>query len=149
VQAVITKLLDDVITGAQTRCQIQSVEVTRHYDSAVPSISLDIDLIREAVANILDNALEAMRGPGRINFEVKKVKTENRIEIIITNTGSCPEAEIMKKIFDPFFTTKETGIGLGLAIAREVVESHGGKISVSADRAAQTTSFLMSFPIGG
>jgi signal transduction histidine kinase len=148
VPANIAQLIEEVLQAAETRCRIQGVEVVRRLPSRLPSLSLDADLVREAITNIVDNALEAIQSPGeRLTVEAKDHGPSGRVQVIISNTGSCPEPETAKKMFEPFFTTKETGIGLGLAIARQVVEGHGGSISVRPDTAARTTSFVIELPV--
>ena len=141
------QLIDEVLKASETRCHLQEVEVIRRVPARLPAVSLDADRVREAFINIVDNALDAIQSPGeRLTVEAKD-SSAGRLQVVISNTGSCPEPQTLEKMFEPFFTTKETGIGLGLAITRQVVEGHGGTISVQPDAAERTTSFVIEFPV--
>jgi signal transduction histidine kinase len=143
----IVQLIDEVLKASETRCRLQKVEVIRRVPARLPSVSLDADRIREAFINIVDNALDAIQLPGeRLTVEAKD-SSAGRLQVVISNTGSCPEPQTLRKMFEPFFTTKETGIGLGLAITRQVVEGHGGTISVQANLPERSTSFVVEFPV--
>ena len=77
--------------------------------------------------NVIGNAVEAA-GPGGA-VEVRLSATRSGALIEVTDTGRGPPAGIAAKLFEPFVTGKEEGIGLGLAVARQAAESHGGRIS--------------------
>jgi signal transduction histidine kinase len=148
VPSSLAPLIDGVLKAAAARCRIQGVEVVSRVPAPLPLLSLDVDLIREALTNIVDNALDAMKAPGgRITLEVGANGAPDPIQVVISNTGPCPDPETLTKIFDPFFTTKETGIGLGLTIARQVVEGHEGKIWVQADPSSRATSVFIQLPV--
>lgn len=140
------KLADEVIKNVAPRCKIQGVDVDRRYRPNLPTIHVDADLIREVLTNLIDNALEAMKGAGRIIVSVDTDGAGNML-LAINNTGSVLSEELQEKIFEPFFTTKETGMGLGLAIVKQVVEGHGGRIAARGDSKTQTTTFRIQLPI--
>lgn len=147
IEAHIGRLIEDVLENVKTRCRIQGVELVREVPEGLPAVKLDTDLVREALANIVDNALEAMNGAGRVTVRASGL-SEGGVEVAIENTGSCPEPGLLEKIFEPFFTTKEMGIGLGLAIVRQVVEAHGGSARAAGNPEARTTTFSLRFPSG-
>jgi len=140
------KLADEVIRNCAPRCKIQGVEIERRYKQGLPAIHVDADLIREVVTNVIDNALEAMKGAGRIIISVDADGAGNLV-LMFNNTGSVLSEELRDKIFEPFFTTKETGMGLGLAIVKQVIEGHGGKIAARGDVESQTTTFKIQLPL--
>jgi two-component system, NtrC family, sensor histidine kinase HydH len=140
------KLADEVIMNVAPRCKIQGVEVERRYKPNLPTIHVDADLIREVLTNLIDNALEAMKGSGRIIVSVDTDAAGNML-MAVNNTGSVLSEELQEKIFEPFFTTKETGMGLGLAIVKQVIEGHGGRIAARGDAKSQTTTFKIQLPI--
>ncbi len=140
------KLADEVIRNCAPRCKIQCVEIERRYKPGLPAIHVDADLIREVVTNVIDNALEAMKGAGRIIISIDADGAGNLI-LMFNNTGSVLSEELQDKIFEPFFTTKETGMGLGLAIVKQVIEGHGGKIAARGDIETQTTTFKIQLPL--
>lgn len=140
------KLIDEVIRNCAPRCKIQGVEIERRYKPGLPAIHVDADLIREVGTNIIDNALEAMKGAGKIIISIDADGAGSLI-LGFNNTGSVLSEELQDKIFEPFFTTKETGMGLGLAIVKQVVEGHGGKIAARGDAETQTTTFKIQLPL--
>ncbi|MFN0118315.1 MAG: response regulator [Elusimicrobiota bacterium] len=141
------KLSDEVIQECEPRCKIQGVEVIRRYQNDLPVVMVDADLIREVFTNIISNALEAMKGEGKIIISIGLDRSINFILIAISNSGSVLPKELQEKIFEPFFTTKETGMGLGLAIVKQVVDGHGGKIQVSGDTNTNSTTFRFIIPL--
>jgi PAS domain S-box-containing protein len=114
-----------------------------------PAILAVASEIREAILNILENALAAMPGGGRLTMHVRGV--DNRAVLAITDTGLGMSEEVQRLAFEPFFTTRagEGGSGLGLALAQEIVQRYGGTISLRSSEGIGTT-FTLSFPaIGG
>lgn len=85
-------------------------------------------------SNLIKNAIEAMDEYPNKNIAVRSVLHDGKVDILVENTGPVIDAEIIDKIFKKFFTTKhgKNGTGLGLSIVKNVVDEHGGKISVSS-----------------
>jgi len=112
---------------------------------AGPELTLpgDLELLQHVFLNLLLNAAHAMGGNGHIEVTVEA--TGGRGQVGVSDRGPGIPEEIRERIFEPFFTTKHRGTGLGLPIARRVVEAHGGEISVDCPAAGGTT-FLVSLP---
>lgn len=145
----IDKLVEEVLRNSAPKCAFQKVEVLQSIKPDLPPVLLDADLIQEVLINLIDNALEAMKGPGKILLSVELDKPHKRVYVSVANSGSVLPNEIKEKIFEPFFTTKETGMGLGLAIVKQVVEGHGGKIQALGDPKNNTTTFRFYLPLTG
>jgi two-component system nitrogen regulation sensor histidine kinase NtrY len=97
----------------------------------------DRDKLRGVFVNIVKNAIQAIEGKGSITLETM---LENRACIVrIADTGPGISDEVRSKIFEPNFSTKSEGMGLGLAIAKRVIEEHGGRIECSSERGKGTT----------
>ena len=124
------------------------------------NIDQDLTIYAEAVAiqqvlmNLILNAREAIlssqKKAGQLSISAKK--TQDFVKIEITDTGCGIDQENLKQIFDPFYTTKtskspvkRTGVGLGLAFCRQVIEAHNGMISVESQKNSQTT-FRIALP---
>jgi signal transduction histidine kinase len=97
-------------------------------DPATPVIEGHYDPLRRAFSNILRNAVEACEGAGTIEIAARPEGGGARIEIRDHGPGVPPELE--GRIFDPYCTGKEGGTGLGLALAKQTVEHHAGRIGV-------------------
>jgi signal transduction histidine kinase len=91
-------------------------------------ITGDREMLQVAFQNILMNAAQAMEGQGPIKIEI--TNTDDICRVAVIDQGPGMPADAQEKAFDAFFTTKHRGTGLGLPIARRVVESHGGKIHI-------------------
>jgi len=107
----------------------------------VPLVTVDRTLLGRALTNMLENALHAMPGRGRLTIGVRLAQASaNRSAVIeITDTGVGLDEEALKRIFEPYFSTKATGTGLGLTIAKRNVELNGGTIDVRSERGRGTT----------
>lgn len=141
------KLADEVLKNCEPRCKIQGVEVIRKYQSQLPKIMVDAALIKEVMTNIVDNALEAMGGAGKVGIFIEMERSMQNMLLAISNTGSVLPEHLQEKIFEPFFTTKETGMGLGLAIVKQVIDGHGGKIQAMGDPRTNSTTFRIQLPL--
>jgi len=111
-------------------------------------IMADKQRIEQAILNILINGIDAMPGEGEIVISAAEDKERNMVRLTISDTGFGMEPEVIKKIFEPFFTTKDEGkgSGLGLFVAREIVEEHEGTIEVESVPGTGTT-FIIRLPV--
>ncbi|MBN1843783.1 MAG: GAF domain-containing protein [Deltaproteobacteria bacterium] len=140
----INKLLSETVTlltkdkELMGECQIQCLL------EDAPPVKVDGRQIRTAVQNLLINALQASRGKGLITVTTEKaVQNHQRLfKIGIHDTGKGICQDNSKKIFEPFFSTRAKGLGLGLAIARTIVEGHGGDIEVRSEEGVGTSVFV-------
>jgi signal transduction histidine kinase len=123
----------------------QGVEVVREYDPAVPPIQAYGSELNQVWTNILDNAVDAMDGKGRII--IRTALKGDWVVVTIEDNGPGIPAEMQNKIFNPFFTTKPVGkgTGLGLSITYNIIHKHGGDIIV--DSHPGWTKFEISLPL--
>jgi signal transduction histidine kinase len=111
---------------------------------------MDQEKIRQALLNVVINAIQAMPGGGNLTIETAcrngGDSAWNSVVVTISDTGpGIPEAD-RDRIFDPFFTTHSDGTGLGLSITHSVIKEHNGKITVESDECGGTT-FIISLPV--
>jgi signal transduction histidine kinase len=139
------RVVDDAV-GVALGQQVSGIEVTRELDPSVPPVTMDARLVRQAVLNVAVNAVQAMPRGGRITIRTRREGPAALLEIEDTGAG-IPE-EVRERIFEPFFTTKASGTGLGLAVVKRIVESHGGTVCVRSVPGAGTT-FALRFPLDG
>jgi len=114
----------------------------------LPTVQVDRMLIARAIINILENALHAMPGGGRLTVAAGADGDGDRVVVTIADTGVGMDAEAQARIFEPYFSTKASGTGLGLSIARRNVEMHGGTIAVTSVKGSGTT-VTIALPIAG
>ncbi|WP_240744802.1 cache domain-containing protein [Desulforhopalus sp. IMCC35007] len=115
---------------------IKGVELSFNGATGLPMFSLDRNLCQSVWINMIMNALDATQPGDKIEVSTQQVISDdkNGAEIIIRDTGSGIEPEILDKLFDPFFTTKDVGkgTGLGLAVSAGIIERHEGNIRVTS-----------------
>ena len=107
-------------------------------------VKADDILLKQALSNILINAVDAMPRGGEIFIKLTRMR--DKAELSIRDTGPGIPAEIVKKIFLPFFTTRPEGTGLGLALAQKIMVGHGGGIEV-VSKEGEGTAFLITLPL--
>lgn len=122
----------------------RGVVVHEHYED-IPPFECYADQLNQVWTNLINNAIEAMKGEGQIWIRTKKI--ENGVLVEIEDNGPGIPDQILLKIFDPYFTTKPKGegTGLGLAISKSIIEKHHGKIDVSSQPGQ--TKFSVFLPI--
>ncbi|MCF8110826.1 MAG: ATP-binding protein [Desulfobacteraceae bacterium] len=147
VESSVNDLMDEVVDGFMEReFKVSNIELVRDYDTELPTILIDPDQISQVFQNLINNAFDAIDGPGKITLSTRR--EGNEVRITVTDTGKGMTQEEMEKIFLPFFTTKEVGkgTGLGLAISLNIVESMGGRMDVQSMPGAGS-SFIIALPI--
>src|SRR5580692_8595516 len=140
-------VLDGALTQMRSKLEANSVMVSRAYLSG-PTVRADADKLRQVFSNIIDNAIDAM----------ESTTGERRLEFAITNNGAGMAAvrirdngcgiadDKIAKIFNPFYTSKTNGTGLGLGVAKKVIDSHRGTIEVHS-KVGQGTEFVLAVPL--
>jgi signal transduction histidine kinase len=141
----IGELLDQVIFILESNKRFLSgVRITKEYEKGDLSLQCDPDKLKQVFTNIMNNAVQVMRGKGALTI---KLREDNRNVIIaFADTGPGIRPEILKKIFTPFESHKHKGIGLGLSIANKIVQMHSGRIEVDTKEGVGTT-FRIILPI--
>lgn len=122
------------------------IEIVKEFEPDLPPVSVDTGQMKQAVLNVLKNAVEAMPLGGKLRVGTSFDPDNRLVELRISDTGEGIPAEDLPYIFFPFFTRKENGTGLGLAATLGVVESHEGRIEVETVPGEGTT-FTMIFPL--
>jgi PAS domain S-box-containing protein len=106
----------------------REVRIDWHLDEDLPSLFVDFIQIQQVFVNLISNAIDAMEGrPGLLHIQIRAARMQTH-EILIQVVDNGPGVEDPKRIFDAFVTTKKTGMGMGLAISRSIVEAHCGRL---------------------
>ena len=142
--ANLNKLIDDVLLLVQHRAKFQQIRIVKEFDPALPSV-LDGGL-QHALLNLVKNAFDAMPHGGTLTIRTRR--TDSHVDVDVEDTGTGIPEEIRSRMFEPFFSTKpiHQGSGLGLIIAKEVVERSGGTIEFTSQVGVGTT-FRIHVPL--
>ncbi|NLA41696.1 MAG: hypothetical protein GX874_09855 [Smithella sp.] len=128
----------------QAEAEQNAVAVEIQAGKGLSPAEVDPDKVRQALLNIFLNALQAMRGGGRLSVALKR--REESVEIEVSDTGEGIRRENLSRIYDPYFTSKPSGTGLGLAVAQKIMDAHGGAIQVES-REGAGTRVTLRFPL--
>lgn len=132
----VRSLLEDLLSSMRLDPAMEGLEVvTDPGDGLV--ISADADQLRLVFPNLILNAAQAMNHRGRITLSAAPAG-DREIAITVADTGPGIPEEIRDRIFEPFFSTKHKGSGLGLPIARRIIEAHGGRLTIDSSPTAGT-----------
>lgn len=123
----------------------RGVRVRREPATALPTLTADGDLVCQVLVGLLANAAEAAPAGGSVTVATRAA--DGAVEVAVADDGPGVPPDLRSRIFEPFFTTRPRGTGLGLAVARQIVEAHGGTIEVG-DRAGGGACFTVRLPLG-
>lgn len=147
----LVQLVEDVLVLVEKNLQMHRVKwQTDYFDH--PFANVNASQVQQVLMNLIINARQAMDGGGLLTIAVRSNEKDGMGEISVKDTGSGIPPEKLKKIFDPFFTTKiaddqgQGGTGIGLALCKDVIESHQGRIRVDTGIGTGTT-FTLRFPL--
>ncbi|MCS7203550.1 MAG: HAMP domain-containing histidine kinase [Thermodesulfovibrio sp.] len=123
----IVEMLEEVLSVVEPTAEKYNILI--HKDYLIDFIlELDIDLFKSCLMNVILNAIEAMKESNQKTLFIKTELVDDEVVIKIIDTGVGIPEELKEKIFEPFFTTKKHGLGLGLPLAKKVIEEHGGRV---------------------
>jgi signal transduction histidine kinase len=141
----IGELLDQVIFVLESNKRfLAEVRIAKEYEQGDLRLECDPDKLKQVFTNIMNNAVQVMKGKGEIKIKMREYN--RNVIIAISDTGPGIRPEILKKIFTPFESHKHKGIGLGLSIAHKIVQMHAGRIEVDTKESVGTT-FRVILPI--
>jgi len=119
--------------------------VTTQTPSVLPPAFVDPWQIEQVLVNLVTNAYQAMAEGGRLTIVADLIEGDS-IRIRVSDTGCGIPEENMGKVFEPLFTTRTRGIGLGLALSRNLVEANGGRIEVESE-VGKGSTFTVWLPV--
>ena len=145
-------LIRDVAKLVSSDAVIRNVAVTLVLDSDLPPVTGDRIQLEQVVLNLMLNGMEAM-GEGRAGDErplvIRTERTETKgVHVSVRDAGIGLHAGTQELVFEPFYTTKPAGMGMGLAIARSIIEAHGGSIW-AVNNPARGATFHFTLPGNG
>jgi len=145
-------VIEDILNVIRNDTALAAVSIEKKFDPSLPSICGDRIQLQQVILNLVLNAAEAMReagsDPRRMTVRTSK-KNGGFAEVSIRDIGPGIEENNANRLFDPFYTTKSGGMGMGLAISKDIVKAHRGEIQAvnNPDRGA-TFTFTVPFDSG-
>jgi signal transduction histidine kinase len=150
----LTDVLKTLVDEYQERASAQGVEIVAEYEPGLPEVRGDQMRLQQAFSNLVGNGIEAMPNGGRLRIATRgpvgaDSSGESGVEhaqVVIQDSGSGIKEQELPKIVEPFYTTKARGTGLGLPIAKRIIEAHEGDLRIES-REGQGTSVTVWLPL--
>ena len=135
---------EHAVMFARQQAITKRIMIELEVTGAIPPVDHDPNQINQVLLNLLLNAIQSMNQPGTVHVSLEN--DDDSVLITVADEGKGIPAEHLPNIFRPFFTTKGHGTGLGLSLARRIVESHGGHIDVTSE-VGKGSQFGIRLPI--
>ncbi len=142
-------IVEEALALVSEDAQFKRVSIERKLPEGLPDVLVDPMQMRQAMLNVLLNAIEAMNDGGTLTIETARTDSEDgppAVTLSVTDTGVGMSAEEVGKLFEPFYTTKPRGTGLGMTVVSRVVEQNGGRIGVRS-APGEGTTFSLVLPV--
>lgn len=143
VEVPINELFERALSAVGEEISSKHARVRRPSGGELGIVSVDADLMTQVFVGLLANAIDAIPSGGEVSLEVHPNGRD--VELTVADSGPGVPRELRSRVFEPFFTTRAAGVGLGLAIARQIVEAHAGSISVG-ESALGGARFVVTLP---
>jgi len=142
--------LNNLVEGAliMFNGRLEGIRLRTELAHDLPAVMADPEAIKRAVANLVDNAAEAMQDAilKEITISTSLVASRDAVELIVSDTGQGVSRDVKERLFLPYFSTKQRGTGLGLAIVSRIVEDHHGSIRVEENKPVGSR-FVVELPV--
>jgi len=146
----VNPLIGDVAETLRLRFEKAQVELRLELASDLPETSLDPNHVEQVLMGLMTNALEATAAGGIVTVRTRSGRNGNcnAVNILVEDTGEGIPVENRERVFEPFFTTKSHGTGIGLPLAKKLVERNGGNIAI-AESSGGGTRIDVTLPVSG
>lgn len=149
----VADVVDNIARILESQAKEKGVAIVREFGANLPKAWIDREQMKQVFMNLILNAIQAMKGTGTVTLMSRAVTVNGTqpaaefVQIEVKDTGVGIPKENLQHIFDPFFTSKDEGSGLGLAVSYQIVQEHGGFVTVESTPGAGT-SFFIHVPVG-
>ncbi len=149
----INDIVESIARILETEAKEKGVAIERDFGTDLPKVWIDREQMKQVFMNLILNAIQAMKEGGsiyistRLNSRRDAGNTARFLQVEVRDTGIGIPEENLDHIFDPFFTSKDEGSGLGLSISHQIVQEHGGHITVES-KTGKGASFFVNVPLG-
>ncbi len=149
------QVIEEVLAVAAQKAEAEGVRIERELPEAVPPAWVDVSHLKTCFLNLTLNAFQAMPGGGVLRVSLETANgtpaqphfPQGWLAVRFQDTGIGIAPEDLPRVFEPYFTTKEVGIGLGLALTKQIVEEHGGEITICSTQ-GEGTHLEVRLPLG-
>jgi two-component system, NtrC family, sensor kinase len=141
-------VIDRCVRLVQHQLDLKNIELHLELDKNVSMVRCDQGQIEQVLLALVMNAIDALPNGGNLTLLTRQTSDPNEIQVVVRDDGVGMPPEVLANMFEPFFTTKEhgRGLGLGLAISRNIVDRHQGKIDVWSEP-GRGTAFTITLPV--
>lgn len=147
VSAQVNTLIEEVLVLVNSSHRSNNISIISTLDNQLPALYLDKELIKQALLNLLINAIQAIKDKGNIEITTLLSANQKYQLIRIKDNGEGIKPELLDKIFTPFFTTKITGTGLGLSMVQKIIASHKGQITIRNNKLSSGVTVEVALPV--
>jgi len=136
----IVEVINEAISGLKTWADTKSIQIKTVFEDNLPQVNIDPNRIIQVLTNLIGNAIKFTPPSGTITIEAKFISNDNEIEVAVQDTGIGIAKEDLPRIFDKFFQVGEraptdiSGTGIGLSIAKEIIQLHKGRIWAESEK---------------
>jgi two-component system, sporulation sensor kinase E len=138
------ELMEEIAEFAQPEAEKQGINLKLEVGNNLPQVLMDKRHMKQALLNLIQNALAAMTDGGTLGLKAEY--SDDEVRLSVSDTGSGIPEELLTKIFEPYFTTKKSGTGLGLTITFKIIKEHSGEISLQSKEGKGST-FTIHLPV--
>jgi len=148
----INDVVENITRILETQAKEKNVAIFREFSDNLPKVWIDREQMKQVFMNLILNAIQAMQEGGSLSIATRSVARTGAdpvgefVQVEIRDTGVGIPEENLQHIFDPFFTSKDEGSGLGLAVSHQIVQEHGGFVTVEST-VGKGTAFFVHVPV--
>lgn len=143
-------ILDEVVQRCQPQLQASDLQVAADYVDDLPLLDVDRQRLEQVFTNLVINATQAIQNGGKLRLQTQRIprngQHQEQVVVVISDDGPGVPHDVQRRIFEPFFTTKTKGTGLGLPVARRIIEEHRGTIEIESEP-NEGTHFIIKLPV--
>ncbi|MCC7138332.1 MAG: two-component sensor histidine kinase [Planctomycetes bacterium] len=144
----LNRVIEETTTFFAPECARAGVDLAFYPDLRLPLVRLDERLVKQALMNLLLNAVQAMDGRAGSQLFVRTRLEGDRARVDVIDNGPGIPAELRERVWDVYFSSKKAGTGLGLPTARRIAEEHGGTLGFETE-VGKGTDFFLVLPLRG
>ena len=141
----INRIIEDLCNFVSYELSEHHITIKKQLDDYLPKLKIDENLMKQALLNIIKNAMSAMEPKGGVLTISTRLSGDN-VLVNISDTGTGMSEKTISKIFEPYFTTKPSGSGLGLTLVFKAIKEHKGEVSVTS-KVGEGSSFTITLPV--